>query len=141
MYKTILIPLDHSAADDTILRHVRPLARLMGSRLILVHVADGFGARNQKQLDLVESEEMLDDRAYLERVRAGLAGEGFDVSAVLECGDPAAKIVALAAAERCDLIAMATHGHGLVLDLLLGTVAEKVRHEATAPVLMVRAPA
>lgn len=139
MYKTILIPLEHSAADDAILRHVRPLARLMGSRLIVVHVADGFGARNQEQLNLVESEEMVDDRAYLERVRAGLAGDGFEVSAVLECGDPAAKIVALAGAEGCDLIAMATHGHRLMMDFLLGSVADKVRHDSTVPVLLVRA--
>jgi len=140
MYRTILIPLENSPADETILEHIRPLARLMGSRLILVHVADGFVARNQEQLDLEDSEEIRRDRAYLEQRRAELEGEGFDVSAQLLCGEPAREIPALAEREGCDLIAMSTHGHRFLTDLLLGSVASDVRHRTRVPVLLVRTP-
>lgn len=142
MYKTILVPLENTPSDRTILTHVPALARLMGSRLILVHVADGFVARNQDQLNLEDSEEIRTDREYLEECRAELAAQGFAVSTVLERGDPAARITAVAESEKCDLIAMATHGHRIVMDVLLGSVAESVRHKSTIPVLLVRvAPA
>ena len=139
MYHTILIPLENSWADETILNHIKALARLMGSRLILVHVADGVVARNQEQLNLDESEEMRLDRQYLEERRAALAGEGFEVSARLACGDPADEIVSVAAEEHCDLIAMSTHGHRLIKDVVLGSVASAVRHRTDIPVLLVRA--
>lgn len=140
MYKTILVPLENSWADDTILKHIRLLARSMDSRLILMHVADGVVARNQEQLNLDESVEMRGDRRYLEERRAALAGEGFVVSARLACGDPAEQIVSVAAEEHCDLIAMATHGHRLIKDVVLGSVASAVRHRTDIPVLLVRAP-
>ena len=139
MYQTILIPLENSWADEAILKHVKPLARLLGSRLILVHVADGVVARNQEQLNLDDSDEIRGDRQYLEVRRTALAGEGFEVSARLACGDPAEQIVAVAAEERCDLIAMSTHGHRLIKDVVLGSVASAVRHRTEIPVLLVRA--
>ena len=66
MYQHILVPLENSDADETILGHIKPLARLTGATLLLVHVADGWVARNFDQLQLAESEEMKQDRAYLE---------------------------------------------------------------------------
>ena len=139
MYQTILVPLENSWADEAILDHVKALARCMGSRLILVHVADGVVARNQEQLNLDDSDEIRGDRQYLEERRAVLSGEGFEVSARLACGDPADQIVSVAAEERCDLIAMATHGHRLIKDVVLGSVASAVRHRTDIPVLLVRA--
>lgn len=139
MYKTILIPLDNSAADATILSHIRGLARLAGSRLILVHIADGHVARNQEALNLEDSQEIREDRAYLERVRNELASDGFDVSTILGAGDPAKGILAAAEREGADLIAMATHGHGPIPDMILGSVASAIRHRTSVPVLMVRA--
>ncbi len=139
MYSTILIALENTPTDETILRHIRPLAKLHGSALVLVHVADGFGARYQEGLNLEDSREIAADREYLaQRVRE-LAAEGFRATPCLEKGDPAAGILAAAARERCDLIAMATHGHGPIADLLRGSVAEKVRHLTDLPVLMLRA--
>ena len=139
MYQTILVPLENSWADEAILQHIKPLARMIGSRLILVHVADGVVARNQEQLNLDDSDEIRSDRRYLEERRAGLVGEGFVVSARLACGDPADQIVSVAAEERCDLIAMATHGHRIIKDVVLGSVASAVRHRTEIPVLLVRA--
>ena len=138
MYKTILVPLENSPADAAIIAHVQPLARLAGARVILVHVADGYAARNQQQLDLEDSEEIQADRAYLEKRRQELAQVGLDVTAMLVCGDPADQILGIAEREKCDLIAMSTHGHRFIKDVLLGSVANTVRHRTDIPVLLVR---
>ena len=139
MYARILVPLENSAYDETILAHVRRLARQCGgSAIVLIHVADGWAARNIKQLDLRESEEMRDDRAYLERVSAALRADGFDADAVLAAGDPATEIAETATREHCDLIAMATHGHRGLNDMVRGSVASELRHKTMVPVLMVR---
>jgi nucleotide-binding universal stress UspA family protein len=140
VYKHILIPLDNSPADEAILQHIRGLARLTGARLTLVHVADGFMARNQEQFGLDESAEMREDRAYLARRQAELASEGFQVEMVLACGEPSDEILAIAEREKCDLIAMSTHGHRLIADMILGSVANEIRHRTDVPVLLVRAP-
>ncbi len=138
MYKTILVPLENTPTDETILTHIRPLARLLGSSLVLMHVADGHVARNQKQLNLEDSQEIRDDREYLARRERELAGEGFSVRVILESGNPAAKLAAAAEREGADLIAMATHGHTAVTDLILGSVASALRHTTRLPVLMIR---
>jgi nucleotide-binding universal stress UspA family protein len=139
MYTRILVPLEHSLADETILAHVRVLARRFGSALVLVHVADGWVARHIKELELRESEEMRDDRAYLQDICAQLETEGFDADAVLAAGDPAKEIAATAEREGCDLIAMATHGHRLLEDVVKGSTATALRHQTKIPILMVRA--
>jgi len=127
MYRAILVPLENSPADATILEHVRGLARMASSRLILIHVADGFVARNQDTLNLEDSEEIRVDRAYLADRQAELEAEGFEASTILAKGDPAKEILAAVDREGCDLIAMATHGHGPIPDMLLGSVASAVR--------------
>jgi len=139
MYRTILIPLENSPTDQTILTHIRPLAQQLGSRLILIHVADGYAARYQESLKLAESEEMREDQHYLDQQRDILAREGFDVAAHLACGDPTDEIIKMAQREHVDLIAMSTHGHRLVKDVVLGSVASAVRHRTDIPVLLVRA--
>jgi len=139
LYGRILVPLEHSPADDTVIAHARELARRLGSSLVLIHVADGWVARNIKELDLRESEEMREDRSYLEDVATRLQGEGLDVDAVLAAGDPAKEIAAAAEREDCDLIAMATHGHRLLDDVVRGSTATALRHLTKVPILMVRA--
>jgi nucleotide-binding universal stress UspA family protein len=139
MFKRILVPLEHTATDDTILEFVRPLARETHAALVLIHVADGWVARNIRQLDLRESEEMKDDRAYLEHMCGALQGEGFVCEAVFAAGEPAREIADAASREHCDLIAMATHGHRGLNDVVRGSVASALRHITMVPVLMVRA--
>jgi nucleotide-binding universal stress UspA family protein len=138
VYSRILVPLDRSAHDGVILEHVRPLARHCGATLVLLHVADGWVARNIGQYPMRESEEMREDRAYLERTCQSLAGEGFTAEALLACGDPAEEIVSAAERERCDLVAMASHGHRFLADMIHGSVANVVRHRSRVPVLFVR---
>jgi len=138
MYQHILIPVENSSADETILTHIKPLARMTGAKLLLVHVADGWVARNFNQLQLAESEEMKQDRAYLEGRRAELAAEGFTCAAVLALGEPSDEIIKLAREKDVDLIAMTTHGHRLVSDILYGATADKVRHAVDVPVLLLK---
>ena len=139
MYQHILIPLENGWADATILSHVRRLATMTGARLLLLHVADGWAARNFNQLDLQESEEMREDSAYLERMVRELTAEGFNCDAVLALGEPVEEIIKLATARDVDLIAMATHGHRLIGDLIHGSTADKVRHRVKIPVLLLQA--
>jgi universal stress protein A len=138
MYKRILVPLENGPADQTILRHVTGLAKLSGAEVILLHVADGWAARNMEQLNLKESEEMKEDRAYLERMATDLRAAGLEVDAVLAAGDPAKEIAAAAEREGADLIALATHGHRLLDDVVRGSTATALRHNTRIPVLMVR---
>lgn len=139
MYKHILVAVEHSSADNAILAHIRPLARMCGSSLLLVHVADGWAARAYDELQLRESPEIQADRAYLEQLRATLAGEGFTVETRLAMGDPAAEIIRITQTDPVDLVAMATHGHKFIKDLVLGATVDKVRHEVAVPVLLLRA--
>jgi nucleotide-binding universal stress UspA family protein len=138
MYKHILIPLENSSADETILTHIRPLARIARAKLLLVHVADGWVARNFNQLQLAESEEMKEDRAYLEERVRELTAEGFSCDAVLALGEPSDEIIKLAREKNVDLIAMTTHGHRFISDILYGATVDKVRHEVEVPVLLLK---
>jgi nucleotide-binding universal stress UspA family protein len=139
MYHKILIPLENSKADAAILHHIKPLAKMMGASLLLMHVADGWVARNFERLNLAESEEMKTDRAYLERVANELKAEGFEVSHVLAMGEPSDEIINFARQHHIDLIAMSTHGHRFISDILYGSTADKVRHLVDVPVLLVKA--
>ena len=139
MYHRILVAIENSASDPTIVTHIEQLAGLTQSELLLVHVADGVVARHLDDLQLRESEEMKDDRAYLERLRAELAGRGLKVSCLLAAGDPATELVRVAKEQQVDLIAMATHGHRFFSDLLHGTTADRLRHLVDVPVLLLKA--
>lgn len=139
MYKKILVPLENSSADQTILDHVRKLAGMTKASLFLVHVADGWVARNFENFNLRESDEMKDDRIYIESVATNLRAEGFVVEQVLALGDPASEIIKIAERVEADLIAMSTHGHRFISDLLYGSTADKVRHRVDIPVLLLKA--
>jgi len=139
MYRKILVAIENSAADRTILAHVENLARLTGAELLLVHVADGWAARHFDQLKLRESEEMKSDRAYLDQVRDSLTSRGLTVRTELAMGDPASELIRVAEQQAVDLIAMSTHGHRFLSDLLHGTTADRVRHLVKVPVLLLRA--
>jgi nucleotide-binding universal stress UspA family protein len=139
MYRSILVAVENSPADRTILTHVRQLATLTGAELLLVHVADGWAARNFDQLKLRESEEMKTDRAYLDQLAAELSAASLKVTTELAMGDPATELIRLCGERKVDLIAMSTHGHRFLQDLLRGTTVDKVRHLVKIPVLLLRA--
>ena len=139
MYQRILVAVENSQADGTILAHVARLAKLTGAQLLLVHVADGWAARHFDDLKLRESEEMKADREYLEQLKRDLTSQGFIVETRLARGDPASELIKAATDQNVDLIAMSTHGHRFISDVLLGATADRVRHLVKIPVLLLRA--
>lgn len=140
MFKKILVALDHSKADGALLPYVKVLARLMGAELLLLHVSTGWVARWQRDLNLLDSVEIKEDREYLQSVEKLLRDEGFTVSGRHAAGEPADEILRIGREEHCDLIAMTTHGHRLLSDVIHGTTITKVRHETDIPIFLVKAP-
>ncbi|CAN5339057.1 universal stress protein [soil metagenome] len=139
MYRKILVAVDNSKADKSLVPHVAALAKLLGSEIILIHVADGWAARNFDQLKLAESEEMKEDQSYLTRTVTELKKQGLKASSILARGNPPEEILKMAEKEGCDLIAMTSHGHRLIGDLIHGSTIEKVRHLSHTPLLILRA--
>jgi nucleotide-binding universal stress UspA family protein len=137
MYETILVTLDGTQTDRAIIEHVKQLAKLAHSRLVLLHVADGWAARTYGQ-DAV-SAEIVQDRAYLGRVREEFNSEGIPAEAELAFGDPPDEIIKWVKQKGCDLVAMSTHGHRFLADVFLGTTASRVQHNISIPVLLLRA--
>ncbi|MDR3405063.1 MAG: universal stress protein [Chthoniobacter sp.] len=138
MYRKILVALDTTPSDQELLPQITHLAGLLKSELLLLHVAEGWVARNFDQLNLAESEEMKEDLRYLEETVARLRTEtGLTIEARLGLGDPPAQILQVAEKEQCDLIALASHGHRLVGDIVHGSTIEAVRHKARVPILVV----
>jgi nucleotide-binding universal stress UspA family protein len=137
MYKTILVTLDTTPTDRVIIEHVKALATMMHSKIVLLHVADGWAARTFGA-DAV-SPEIVEDRAYLESVRREFDEAGISAAAELAYGEPAREIVRWVGEKGCDLVAMSTHGHRFLADLFFGTTADSVRHNVGVPVLLLRA--
>ena len=139
MYRKILVPVENSPNDQVILNHLEGLVALTGAKLILVCVAHGWVARNFDQLRLRESEEMRKDREYLVTLCADLQNKGFEAEFILAHGEPSDEIIKIAREHQVDLIAMTTHGHRLIGDMIFGSTIHEVRHKSTVPILLVRA--
>jgi nucleotide-binding universal stress UspA family protein len=137
MYDTILLTLDGTPTDRAIIEHVKELAKLAHSRLVLLHVADGWAARTYGP-DAV-SPEIAEDTRYLQNVQAEFEAAGIPAEAELAYGDPAREIIRWVERKGCDLVAMSTHGHRFLADLFLGTTATQVQHSISVPVLLLRA--
>jgi nucleotide-binding universal stress UspA family protein len=137
MYKTILVTLDGTVTDRAIIEHVKSLAKLAGSRVVLLHVADGWAARTYGP-DAV-SPEITEDTAYLKKVRSEFQAAGIPADAELAYGNPVSEIVKWVRQKGCDLVAMSTHGHRFLADIFLGTTASRVQHSISVPVLLLRA--
>src|SRR5947209_3070095 len=137
MYDKILVTLDGSPSDRAIIEHVKQLASLAHSRLVLLHVADGWAARTYGA-DAV-SREIAEDTACLGKVREEFQSAGIPAEAELAFGEPVAEIIKWVEKKGCDLVAMSTHGHRFLGDLFLGSTASRVQHKISAPVLLLRA--
>lgn len=137
MYDTILMTLDTTPTDRVIIKHIKALASLMHSRVVLLHVADGWAARTFGP-DAV-SPEITEDKAYLEQIRMEFRSAGIPVDAFLAYGEPVTEIVRWVHEKHCDLVAMSTHGHRFLADIFLGTTASRVQHSIDVPVLLIRA--
>jgi nucleotide-binding universal stress UspA family protein len=137
MYKIILLTLDGTPTDQAIIKHVKQLAKLAQSRVVLLHVADGWAARTYGP-DAV-SPEITEDTAYLKKVREEFHAVGISADAELAYGDPVREIIKWVKEKECDLVAMSTHGHRFIADIFLGSTASRVQHSISVPVLLLRA--
>ena len=137
MYNKILVTLDGTRTDRAIVEHIKPLAKLMHSRVVLLHVATGVPAKYHRSD--AAGKEVEESKTYLARVCSDLVSAGVDAEAFLAFGDPAKEIVRWVKDNGCDLVAMSTHGHQFVADLVLGTTAIRVQHSLSVPVLLLRA--
>jgi nucleotide-binding universal stress UspA family protein len=137
LYKTILVTLEGTLTDRAIIEHVKLLARSMQSRVILLHVATGVPAKYHRTD--AAGKEVEESKAFLNRVRDEFVAAGVSAEAQLAYGEPAKEIVNWVQRNGCDLVAMSTHGHQLIADLVLGTTANRVQHNISVPVLLLRA--
>jgi universal stress protein A len=137
MYKTILVTLEGTPTDRKIIEHVKQLAKMAKSRIVLLHVADGWAARTFGPEAV--GPEIDQDMAYLEKIKAEFLSDNIQTDAELSFGEPADEIIKWVQNENCDLIAMSTHGHRFLSDLFLGSTATRVRHSINIPVLLLKA--
>ena len=137
LYKTILVTLEGTATDQAIIEHVKLLAQALKSRVVLLHVASGVPAKYHRTD--AAGKEVEESQANLERVHAEFSGAGIPTESELAYGEPAKEIIKWVEQKGCDLVAMSTHGHKFVADLVLGTTAFEVQHSLRVPVLLLRA--
>src|ERR1035437_3436776 len=137
LYKTILVTLEGTPTDRAIIEHIKVLARSMQSRVVLLHVATGVPAKYHRTD--AAGKEVEESKAFLDRVRDEFTAAGIPSEAQLAYGEPAKEIVNWVKKNGCDLVAMSTHGHQLIADLVLGTTAIRVQHSLSVPVLLLRA--
>jgi nucleotide-binding universal stress UspA family protein len=137
IYKTILVTLDATPTDRAIIEHVKKLAKFMNSQIVLLHVATGVPAKFHGSE--AAGEEVEKDRAYLRQVNSEFEAEGIACRWELAFGEPVREIVKWVNEKGCDLVAMSTHGHHFVGDLMLGSTASPVQHSVSVPVLLLRA--
>ncbi|HPL98155.1 MAG TPA: universal stress protein [Smithellaceae bacterium] len=154
MYKKILVPLDGSKLAEYALPHVKKIMKDdLSSEVTIIRVfsVDFPEFRNlqkhQAYLELKDSA-MADAKQYLADVEEKLRKEGLKVNSVLiESDRPATIITDYASDNGIEIIVMVTRGYtGLIgkapgtgKRTMLGSVAMKILHEASVPVLLVRA--
>jgi nucleotide-binding universal stress UspA family protein len=141
----VLIPIDGS---ETSLRAVRRLA------LLAPHLQQTEALLLNVQHPVAMSERIVNGRpSEVQSLEAPLREAGIKllapVQAVLDkagiphaghvgFGDPAATIAEFASKHHCEQIIMGTHGLGAIASLVMGSVATKVLHLASVPVMLVK---
>src|ERR1019366_6559531 len=135
IFDNIVIPLDGSKLGEKILEPALGLARLMEARCTLLRVVEARSPPGDRR----EPPEKAQAEAYLERVAEILREQGYQVpTRVVVARHAIEAILAEAAAQANNLIAVATHGRGGLNRLLLGSVADKLIRTAASPVLVYR---
>jgi universal stress protein A len=141
--RNILVPVDFSDTSRDALRYAREVGRPFGSRLHVLHVLPD-PMRQPWAVDVagIDFAELQDQwRVEAEgRLGALVAEEHLDPSAVttaVVAGSAHESIVTYATEMGIDLVVVGTHGHGPIVHLLLGSVAERVVRQAGCPVLTI----
>lgn len=135
-YHRILVPLDHTVRDRAAIAHAAAMARLHGATLHLLHVEEGV--LSQLYGELSSTAEVHEGEEYFSGIVRTLEAEGIHAELTIAHGrSPKDEIVRLAKQIHPDLVVMGAHGHRGVKDLIFGNTINAVRHELSAPVLVV----
>ena len=142
--KRILVPIDFSTSSRRALDYAHGLALKFEAALHLMHVCEVPSmitpALDASAIDYSDWSQRLGEDAGKELIEIGSAIGDVKVTTEVVFGRPAPAIVEGAGTNQTDLIVMGTHGHGAVMHLLMGNVAERVVRTAFCPVLTVREP-
>jgi|WetSurMetagenome_2_1015567.scaffolds.fasta_scaffold00671_10 nucleotide-binding universal stress UspA family protein len=140
MFYRILVPLDGSALSAQILPKVEELAKTCKSETITL-ITTGISSTTEDSsypgLKKYAAEIRAASEKNLTAYEAEMKAKGLNVNSVYLEGEPAQTIIAYAAENKYDLIAMASHGKGEMV-WLIGSVARKVASYSTVPVLLMR---
>lgn len=131
LYKKILLTIDCSEVDGPIVAHVSALARLSKARVVLMHVIHAHTLDQERALREKTAS------ALKERV-ANLRAEGVEVDTIVKRGEPEEEILREIEKGSYDLVAMATHGHTFIGDILFGSVSDSLKHKIAIPLLLLR---
>ena len=131
VYKKILVTIDCSPVDEAILRHISAVARQNEAQVYLLHVVHS----HTLDQDRVMREQT---RSCLDTYRTTLQAQGIEAHIVVRSGEPDDEILAEIAGADYDLVAMATHGHTFIGDLLFGSVSRSLKHKISIPLLLLK---
>jgi len=146
MYKKLLIPLDGSQLSEAILPYGRVLAKRLKIPVDLLRVIErevievAVNAKQNYSIDDAEADLRTSCNDYLAVVAASFV-ETPEVNCFTSVGDAAELIVDRASADPDALLAMSTHGRSGVQRWYLGSVADKVLHASTNPMLVAKGTA
>lgn len=138
--KTLLVPVDFSDVTAKVTDAAASLAAALGSRVILVHVAEpepqfvGYDP-GPMSVRVAVAGDMHADHRRLERLKAAFGTT--EVLALQVQGTTAEKILLLAQEYGAGMIIMGSHGHGALYHLLAGSVTTAVLKDSPCPVLVV----
>jgi nucleotide-binding universal stress UspA family protein len=139
--KRIIVPLDGSSLAEEVLPHVKKLARVYQAELLLFRSISTMPSELSTISPETNWDQVIhsDAQKYLERIVADLRAEGFSARAMIGDVPVADRILAHAASEKTDLIAMTTHARNALGRLILGSVTDRVVRAGDLPVLVTRA--
>jgi len=132
MYKKILLTLDQSTADYLIIEHVCNLARIHKSRVTLLHVVHSHTLDQNRFLS-------KEAKSYLDEKLEYFQSRDIETEAILRSGEPEEEIILELERVEYDLVAMGTHGHNKLLDILYGSVSDHLKHHISTPLLLIKA--
>jgi len=135
-FKNIAVALENSDRDVDIISAAITMAKKYRARLTLLHVSDTPGTMVYG--DESSSLHSRQDSAYLENLALEIEERDLPVETLLLFGDPANALIEAINKNGFDLLIAGAHGHKMVGDLVHGATIDKVRHEITIPVLIVR---
>ncbi|MBI5870843.1 MAG: universal stress protein [Actinobacteria bacterium] len=155
MVKNILVATDGSPRSEKAADAAIMLAKSCNAQLHVLSVVDSGKPRSAMDFDLDVAEEIKEDnpeisdeweedrmkpeQQFVSHVTDKASGAGVEAHALVRLGHPAEEIVSAAKENDCDMIVVGTHGRGPVATAVMGSIATKVIHDGSTPVLVVPA--